>query len=330
MIVERLEGIQGSSPENKEADDLHTPPPQAGHEEVDLPPLTKSGQDNYQHKFFPSEIPDSEAVSDWSLVDDGGNHGNAATVGVESSKAKQVQEQAAHAQSPSNKIVAEKPDDKPTHPGEDANLVNNTPFEDNESSIEVNSAPVASATALSNILYGETSQDILIALKSSSRAPGTSNIAEANALTLGDSTNGSFPAENPLVEVDTLSIDANTVRLCKSSFSEGKDNVTSKMINSSMTKPVEEVQNLLPSKPVDASQEPQASSSGKGTSLLSTITSSQIKRDEGDICQTNDLNVPCTPFKRPDASQNKDAMMIELKAMKIVSHALWYLSSLLS
>jgi hypothetical protein len=322
MIVEGLEGIQGSSPENKEADDLHTLPPQAEHEEVDLPPLTKSGQDNYQPKLFPSEIPDSEAVSDSSIVEDGGNHRNAATVGVEPSKARHVQEQAAHARSLSNKIVAEEPEDKPTHPGEDANLVNNTPFEDNESSIEVNSAPVASATALNDILYEETAQVIPIALKSSSRAPGTGSIAEANALTLGDSTNGSFPAENLLVEVDALFIDANTVHFCKSSIIEGKANVASKMINSSITKPVEEVQNLLPSKPVDASQEPQVSSRGQGTSLLSTITSPQIKRDDGDICQINDLNAPCTPFKRPEASQNKDAMMIELKAMKIVSHAL--------
>ena len=330
MINKGSEDVQGSSSQNRETDDLHMPPLQIRLGEVELPPLTKSGQDSDSPRLFSSEIPDSEALSDRSSMEIEAKHDNAETDCGGRLEVKHIEEPAAHTRHYMNEIAAEilttgtKGDEarnKLTDIGGDSLLVNNTSVAQHGSALETSSMPVTSMSAVSNVLCEETSQDVSVELKYSPGSLDINNGAEIDTLSFEIATHArgkvTILGEEPLAEVGASSIFTKTVQVCTPSSNERADSVMSDMIAYSMTKPSEIMSNFTSSKLNRASQEPQVSSEEKDNNVASAKTS-QTKRGEDCSVQTSDTKPAGKPFKFPDGSPNKDAMITELKAMKIV------------
>lgn len=330
IVNKGSEYVQGSSPQNRETDDLHMPPLQIRLGEVELPPLTKSGQDTDPPRLFSSEIPDSEAQSDRSSMENEAKHDNAETDGDERLEVKHIDEPAAHTRVYLNEIAAEilttgtKDDEvrnKSTDIGGDSQFVNNTSVEQHGSTLETSSMPVTSMTAVSDVLCEETGQDVSVELKYSPGSMDINDGAEIDPLKFEIATHAkgkvTILGEGPLDEVGASTILTNTVQICTPSSNERADSIMSDMITYSMTKPSEIMSNFTSSKLNKASQESQVSSEEKDKNVASAKTS-QPKREEDCSVQTSDVKLAGKPFKFPDGSPNKDAMITELKAIKIV------------
>ena len=73
-IDKSRQGGDDSELQDKRTGDLLMLPLEIEREEVELPLLTKGGEESELPRDFGSGIPDSEAVSDWSSIIDGGKH----------------------------------------------------------------------------------------------------------------------------------------------------------------------------------------------------------------------------------------------------------------
>lgn len=287
MGIDGLDNVRGSSLKDKDTGDSLMPPPEIEYEEVGLPPLTKMGETSELPRVFGHEIPDSEAVSDRSSIEDGRKHDCGQTGGGDQSSANPAEEAPAPALSLSSEIAPEAL----------------TMHKKGEEMEQTSSLPQLTEPGRTKSRVPEQ-EDIV--------SQAISDDPEGDAQLFN---NSSIEDNKSNVEPDMPALSA---QACTPPISKEHGVIVSKMATAASVILIESVSNISSLEPDESSR---VSSQWQDKVILSTITSSsQVKVKEGDPHQTMETKKPSSLCNEPvDGSHNKDIMMTELKAMKIVS-----------
>lgn len=124
--------------------------------------------------------------------------------------------------------------------------------------------------------------------------------------------------ENTQTEVDKPDTDTGAPEACTSPINKRKTNIEPE-IPVSLATPSAKILSPLPAKLDEATQ---ISTGKQGNGFVSTEIPPLTKAEEGKSSQSYDVETRTTPLKGPSNSQNKDVMITELKAMKIVGQTL--------
>ena len=370
MVID--ESRQGDDGELQDEDAGYLPmlPPTIERHEVELPLLTKVGEESELPRDFGSEIPDSEAVSDWSSIIDGGKHECGETdCGVPSntSPAQEVPSQLGLSNAivpkaldvetegevmeqkhPSNQLVEPSvttdfaPEQanvssqlKSETPKADGRLLDDSPIEDNDYNNERNIIPKTLKTGVGDGLCTEAMLKVPDKVKPPLGSLDSEMMDSQTIRVSSDERSVSHVnvpriSEIELAENPLVEVDMPATTVEAGSMSPINDQT---IINESKmaTSPPNPIESVTNLSRLEADEASPISSEKQDTSIASTGSSSpHVKTQEGNSTHTKQMKPPSTPFKGPVPSQNNDIMVTELKAMKIVGGALFYFPSLYS
>jgi hypothetical protein len=323
MAIDKSSDLRHNKSIEEGLADLPMPSPGNRRPIVNLPPLPPGGAESKTPRTFDHNIPDSDAVSDWSPTIDRAKHESEEVYHGEPLNASPIKGSPGRL----GVLIDAVPDNLSIHQEASPQAVLNTKEEEKvedplpvetKSDIEPETPEIVPRSTL------HTEPKTMTTVNPSpenSISEITSTISSHVSLEKGGTSHGDLsntirnhPTEKLLPEADPVTtahynglspnhdaIESNVLKTASGSTSnaiESRSNISYvEAVQAARLSPEEQARSLCPN-------------------LLSS--SSQARTEEGDSSQTKPTKPPTTPFREPLESQSKDIMKAELKAMKIV------------